>query len=141
MQHIYLAVSPSATHGIPYHLHFIQGTFPKGYSMSRIYTAIIQRPDSFDGEFGILLPTRAALFHGSPGSQLLPCPEGSPSGGQLGLLAHSPSPLASWAPPCCLSILAPFCLPPAPAESRSHRRLPASTGRARRQKKMSGSYG
>lgn len=137
MQHIYLAVSPSPTRGTPCHLHFIQGMFTKGYSMSRTYTAIIQRPDSFDGEFGIPLPTGAAPFHGSPRSQLPPCPEGSPrrwpacASGSLPLPAHQ---LGSPLLPRSLGILAPFCLPPTPAEPRIHGRLPAGAGGARRQK-------
>jgi len=69
--------------------------------------------DWFDGEFGIPLLTRAAPFPASPRSELLPCLRGGPGGGQLALLAHSPSPLASWAPPRSLGLLAPLRLPTA----------------------------
>lgn len=42
-EHIYLAVSPSPTHGTPCHLHFIQDMFTEGYSTSGTYIAVIRR--------------------------------------------------------------------------------------------------
>lgn len=45
MQYIYLAVTPSPTHGTPYHLHFSQSMLSTGCSPSRIYIPITQRPD------------------------------------------------------------------------------------------------
>ena len=131
MQHIYLAVRPSPTHGTAYHLHFIQGMVTKGYSTSRTYTAVVQRPDSFDGEFGIPLPSGAAPFRGSPRSQLSPCPEGSPGGDQLVLLARSPSPLASWAPPRYLARSASWPPSVSPRASRAEGPREAASRRPR----------
>lgn len=60
-------------------------------------------------------------------------PKGGPGSGQLVLLARSPSPLTSWAPPRSLAgRLGPLLPPPVPAERRSHGQLPVGQGDKRK---------
>lgn len=100
-QHVHLAASPSPPrHSPPPALR--PGHAHPGLQHDGTRTAVIQRPDSLEGQTGVP-PSR-----GSPRARLPPCPEGGPGGGQLALRARSPSPLFATS----LGVLAPFCLPP-----------------------------
>lgn len=106
--------------------------------MSRTYTVLIQRSDSFEGEFGIPSPAGAAPFPSSPSSQLPPGPKRQPRQWPACPPGSLPLPACQLGSP---SLPRRASWPPSASPCASRAEEPrAAAGGARGQKKMSGSY-